>query len=191
MAFTINNRDIADSQKKARSLAKSKLTRELRKLWEAIEDGYEHSEIRSALTSMNVAAEEVEKCHDLYLVGLDDTEDADATAWLADEVARTRSARKATLEAIKGPKEGTTTPSKVRLKAMDYPIFEGRSHHYQEWRNEYECTIKPRLNGASDAEISLCLRNCLSKEVKNKLAPDCKTAESILKELELENTGPL
>ena len=44
--------------------------------------------------------------------------------------------------------------------------------------------IKPRLSDASSAELTLCLKNSFSPEVKVTLAPDCKTEPAIMKELE-------
>ena len=67
---------------------------------------------------------------------------------------------------------------------MEYPIFNGNSRHYQEWKKEYNDVIKPRLAGSSEAEISMCLRSCLSKDFKGKLTPDCKSEEAILQELD-------
>ena len=53
--------------------------------------------------------------------------------------------------------------------------------------NEYNDVIKTRLAGSSEAEISICLRSCLSKDVKGKLTPDCKREEAILQVLDRLN----
>ena len=66
----------------------------------------------------------------------------------------------------------------------DYPVFSGRPRDFQEWKKEYLDVIKPRLVGASEAEMSMCLRNCLSQEVKKKLTPDCETENDLLAELD-------
>ena len=46
--------------------------------------------------------------------------------------------------------------------------------------NEYNDVIKIRIAGSSEAEISICLYSCLSKDVKSKFTSDCKSQEAIL-----------
>ena len=158
---------MADELKRARTQSKTKLTREIRKLSESIEDGHPSPEIKRRLDAVNDAADDVEEKHDLYVnaLGDADTVDDDADAWIETEIACTRAVRKKTHQVLQ-ELSSSSTPSKVKLKAMDYPVFSGRPRDFQEWKKEYLDVIKPRLVGASEAEMSMCLRNCLSQEVK-------------------------
>ena len=171
---------MADELKKKRTVAKARLTRNIRKLKEAIEDNFAEVDVRKCLQDMNTSADELEDLHSSYIEALN-TDDADEIAWVDEETKRTREARKTASAYLKGVT--TSSPSKVKLKAMDYPMFDGKSRNFIEWRNSYNNVIKPRLVGASDAELALCLKNCLPSDVIDKLAPDCKTETDILAEL--------
>ena len=177
---------MGDSPKRMRTKAKAKFTWEIRKLEEAIEDDYPLTEIEKQLEAINTAADAVEEAHDEY-VQSSEKPDPEADDWIDSENERARAATKKVMKLKTGSVSSVTssvqTPSKVKLKAMDYPIFDGCARKYQEWRREYDEVIKPRLQGASDAEISMCLLGCLSKTVKEKLTPDCKTEVAILQEL--------
>ena len=61
-------------------------------------------------------------------------------------------------------------------------MLDGKSRNFIEWRNCYNNVIKPWLVSASVSELALCLKNCLSSGVIDKLAPDCKTETAILAE---------
>ena len=81
---------------------------------------------------------------------------------------------------LKKPPSGDAHPStKVRLKALDYPVFNVQARKYTQWKKDFSDIILPRLADASEAEITLCLRNSISQTVLDKLASDCKTSASI------------
>ena len=63
-------------------------------------------------------------------------------------------------------------------------MFDGKARNFQEWKSEYQYIMKPRLVGASEAELAMCIKACLPKEVKSKLSPDCKSEAAIMKEME-------
>ena len=74
-------------------MAKSKVTRELRKLNEALEDQYPDEDIRQAINDVVYAANEMEICHENYVSSLSDR-DPDADGWLTTELQRVRVAKK-------------------------------------------------------------------------------------------------
>ena len=134
---------------------------------------------------MNAASDELEDAHEQYVLVLtDDDEKTDAASYLEDEIKRTRRMRKEVHVFLKTKAATSATPTRVILKPIEYPVFEGKARKFHEWKQEYESVIKPRLCGASDAAMAMCLKNCLSKDVKTLLAPDCKSEKSIMKELE-------
>ena len=104
---------MADKLKRARTRSKTKLTREIRKLSESIEDGHPSAEIKRRLDAVNDAANDVEEKHDLYINGLGDadTVDNDADAWIETEIARTRAVRKKTHQVLQGL-SSSSTPTK-------------------------------------------------------------------------------
>ena len=178
---------MATEAKATRTLNKSRLTRQLRKLKEAIDDKYPAPDLKAALDSMNRCADELEESHDHYISLQGDTvNEAVEDAWLKEEISRTRQARKEALTALTAlhASEAGKTPSKVKLKSLDYPVFGGDERKYKEWKREYLDIIKPRLTGASSAEVTMCLKSCLSDKVKDKLTPDCRKEEAILNELD-------
>ena len=173
---------MADGAKTRRTGLKSKLTRMIRRLNESIEDNYPSSEIKSIFDQLTDLTEELEKAHDNYLQTLGDNASEQDFAWIKPEIARVREVKKKAMQ-----KRSTAAPvlqSKVKMKPLDYPVFDGDERKFKEWKREYTDVIRPRLSGSSDAEVTLCLKNCLSKKVKDKLAPDCRTEDGILKELE-------
>ena len=78
---------MAESLKNARMKAKAKLTRELRKVEEAIEDDFSTAEIRGCLEGVNAASDELEDAHEQYVLVLtEDDERTDAASYLEDEI---------------------------------------------------------------------------------------------------------
>ena len=66
---------MADELKKKRTVAKARLTKNIRKLEEAIEDNFAEVDVRKCLQDMNTSADELEDLHSSYIEALS-TDDA-------------------------------------------------------------------------------------------------------------------
>ena len=84
---------MADELKKQRTVAKALLTRNIRKLKEAIEEKFAKVDVRKCLQDMNTSEDELEDLHTSYIQALG-TDDAGEIAWVDEETKRTREARK-------------------------------------------------------------------------------------------------
>ena len=58
---------MADELKKKRTVAKARLTKNIRKLKEAIEDNFAEIDVRKCLQDMNTSADELEDLHSSYI----------------------------------------------------------------------------------------------------------------------------
>ena len=92
---------MADELKKKRTVAKARLTRNIRKLKEAIEDNFAEVDVRKCLQDMNTSADELEDLYSSYIEALS-TDDAGEIAWVDEETKRTREARKTASVYLKG-----------------------------------------------------------------------------------------
>ena len=82
--------------KTKRRMAKTRLPREIPKLEDAIEDELGMKTIESCLKEMNVASDDLEVCHELYVTGLSD-ENAQLpinSEYLDASISRTRAIRR-------------------------------------------------------------------------------------------------
>ena len=179
---------MAADLKQTRTQLKGKLIREIRKIREAIEDDFAVSEVRRSLDKLNTTADALEAVHEQYVTAASLGDDGDEAAYLKQEISRARQTRRECNNYFNSKSRPTAPPvapsTKIKLKSMDYPMFDGKARNFQEWKSEYQYIMKPRLVGASEAGLAMCIKACLPKEVKSKLSPDCKSEAAIMKEME-------
>ena len=77
---------MADGLKKQRTVAKARLTGNIKKLKEAIKDKFAEVDVGKCLQDMNTSADQLEDLHSSYIEALG-TDDAGEIAWVDDSIA--------------------------------------------------------------------------------------------------------
>ena len=167
-----------------RTSAKRSFTRLNNNLCRSMSDKQDLRLVEERFDELKKLWQRVEEAHDQYTSIKEDAEDDEP--WL-DEVYQTFSDTQEKFFVYKRNNEETEDKLKVKLKPVELPRFTGSIRDYPRFRKDFESQILPH---ASPESAAFTLRQCLGKEVQEKVSLVEDDVDKMLQKLDEEYGDP-